>query len=92
MGYPTAAVQEKRESTLNDCLNKIADSLQFQCERIESVLARVNGTPGTPTSGRLGGSDVAQIRPTHPMGQVVDTLEQLSQRLANLASGVESIA
>lgn len=81
-----------KEATLNDRLNKVADSLQFQCDRIESVLARVQGTPPTPATGNSRGGDVSMIRPTHALVQIVEALEQTNQRLASLATGTESIA
>lgn len=84
-----SAAPTPKEATLNDRLNKAADSLAFQCDRIESVLARVNGTPPTPGNKDAG---VAQIRPTHALVQVVEHLETLNQRLAGLAANAENIA
>jgi hypothetical protein len=81
-----------REVTLNERLNKMVESLQYQCDRLESVLSRVNGTPPTPigTSGRP--SDVTPIKPTLPLSQVVEMIEALQTRLSDLATGVERIA
>lgn len=75
-------------STINDRLNKIAETFHYQCERIEAVLSRVNGTPQTIQKGQ----DAAQIRPMHAMAQVVEQMEQTSQRLSELAGNVERIA
>ena len=84
-----AAKVAPKEATLNDRLNKLVDAMTFQCERLESVLSRVNGTPQAERGSR---GDVAQIRPTNSMAQCVDMLEQANQRLGNLATGIESIA
>ena len=78
-----------KEATLNDRLNRLVSGVTNQCDRLESVLSRVNGTPAGQDQGR---GSVAQISPTHSMTQCVDMLEQANQRLANLASGVEAIA
>lgn len=79
-----------REATLNDRLNRVAEALHHNCGRIETVLSRINGTPPTPTT--KGADSVARISPTHAMTQVLDQLEETSQRLANLASNVEQVA
>ena len=78
-----------REPTLNERLNKVADTLQFQCERLESVLARVNGTPQAERAGR---DKVVGISPTHAMANVVDMLEGGARRLDELTTNVEQIA
>jgi hypothetical protein len=90
MAYDQAvSAKQPKEATLNDRLNRMADDLRFQCDRLESVLSRVNGTPPVPTAP---GGSVAQIRPTHSLSEVVNVLEQQQGRLANLATGVEAIA
>lgn len=86
--YATASTAP-REPTINERLNRAAESLQDYCDRIESVLARINGTPQSEKAGR---SDVAQIRPSVPMAQTVDALEGAATRLRDLAIGVERIA
>ena len=78
-----------RTPTLNERLNKTLESITFQCDRLESVLNRVNGTP---TAAPTNIKEVAQIRPTHSMQSVVDHLEQAHQRLASLTDNVEQIA
>lgn len=89
-GYATAEqAKQPRESTFNDRLNMVASSLHYQCERIEGVLSRVNGTPQTKNEKS---ADVAQIRPTHSLAQIVELLEAVNQRLADLSTGVERIA
>lgn len=88
IGLGTAAPQPVA-ATFNDRLNRLAETLHFQCERIEAVLARVNGTP---QGKEQRGGDVAQIRPVHALAQIVESLEGTSQRLADLAGGVERIA
>lgn len=75
-------------ATLNERLNRVAEGLMIQCERIESVLSRVNGTPTNEKAGR----DVAQIRPLHALASLVDNLEGIQQRLGELSNGIERIA
>ena len=77
------------EATLNDRLNKLVEGLQYQCERLESVVARVNGNP-QPQAPRTG--DVAQIKPGLPMNAAMEHAEALHQRLADLATSIERIA
>lgn len=78
---------EKRESTLNERLNRVADLIDFQCDRLESVLARVNGTPQ-----KVENATTSTATPMRPMNGAIETLEVLGQRLADLVSGVERIA
>lgn len=88
-GNAPAATESPRDLTLNERLGKAAESMQYQCERIEAVLSRVNGTPqkidGT-------GKAAVPIRPTLPLAQTVEHMEAIYQRLSDLASGVEKIA
>lgn len=86
--YATAPAAD-RALTLNERLNRMAETLGYQCERIEGVLARVNGTP---QSIQAAGRNETTKQPTLPMGATVDTIEKQMQRLADLATGVESIA
>lgn len=78
-----------RDATLNERLNRAYESLQSHCDRLESVLSRVNGTPTAAPSNM---KEVAQIRPPHPLSGVVEMMEQTSARLASLTEGVERIA
>lgn len=75
--------------TLNDRLNRVAESIVAHCDRIESVLARIHGTPIRERNSR---SEVAQIRPTASLSSVVEALEQAQGRIGELATGVETIA
>lgn len=75
------------EPTINERLNRAAESLYDQCERIERVLSRVNGTPQRET-----GPEVAKIRPTRSMLEIVESLDGTQSRLRDLASGIERIA
>lgn len=75
-------------ATFNERLNKTMEAISYQCERLESVLSRVNGTS---TSGQ-GRGDVAKISPMLPLGDVVANLEQVKERLANLTTAIEQIA
>ena len=81
-----------RERTLNERLNDISLSLQSQCERIESVLCRINGTPQTQGQPARGLADVAKINPTLPLATVVEHLEAVQSRLTELAMHVERVA
>lgn len=83
-----AAKTDTRVSTINDRLNKMLDTLTYQCERIESVLSRVNGTPQKIENAKSG----AAPRPTLAMQNAIESLESTADRLVNLANGVEQIA
>lgn len=91
-GYAAGSATQSetpRERTINERLNRVAESLQHQCQRIESVLSRVNGTPPTAIKSP---DKVAQIQPTHAMTNVTEMLEAINSRLAELSDGVERIA
>lgn len=82
-----------KDLTINERLNRSAEGLMNQCDRIESVLSRINGTPPTPSTSaqdRLG--NVETIQPTASLVMVVERLEAAKERLTNLALGVERIA
>lgn len=85
---PKNAVAIEKSPTLNDRLNKVLDSMSYQCERLEAVLARVNGTPTKIENAKAGNAP----RPTHPLVSAVSSLEEVNGRLADLATGVENIA
>lgn len=90
MDYAAKQAQPERSMTLNERLNKASEGLQYQCERIESVLARVNGTPqpGRPPSA----ASVTQITPTLPLAAVVDHMEAIHGRMSEIAAQAERIA
>lgn len=91
-GYAGSALaQTEREPSLNARLNRISERLQEQCERIEAVLARVNGTPQKIESAGRGSNPVPPT-PTLPMASVIEHLESVQSRLIELAAGVERIA
>lgn len=75
-------------ATLNDRLNKTLDVLGHQCERIEAVLSRVNGTPQKIENAKGG----VAPRPTLSMQNAMENLETTAQRLAELTGAVENIA
>ena len=82
VGSPVAP----KEMTLTDRLTNAARNLDNNCDRLETVLCRVNGTPGS-----------ASATAKQPAGNpsTVDTvndMERICQRLALLAEGVERIA
>ena len=85
----TAKSVAPKEATLNHRLNNVSERLQEQCERIEGVLGRVNGTP---TAQPMRGKDAATISPTLPLSTIVEHLESVQARLTELAHGVERIA
>lgn len=77
-----------RETTLNERLTEALSRFTNQCERIEAVLGRVNGTPQ-----RIEGAKGSPV-PTPPpsLQNNVDTLDGLVERLGSLTNGVERIA
>lgn len=83
-----AAATAEVAATLNDRLNKMLDTLSYQCERIEAVLSRVNGTPQKIESAKAGNAP----RPILSMQNAIEGLENTSQRLVELTGGVERIA
>ena len=92
-GYATISETKApaaREATFNDRLNRVGEQLIQQCDRIEAVLSRVNGTPRPETMGR--GEAPTPIRPTSSLSQMVENLEMLAKRLSELRAGVERIA
>lgn len=80
-----------REATFTERLNRLGDQLVAQCDRIEAVLSRVNGTPRAEVANRLGEAPTP-IRPTVSLSQMVENLEMLAKRLSELRAGVERIA
>lgn len=83
------SVATKREPTINERLNRISERMQGSCERVENVLARVHGNPPKPSGS---GAVAAQITPTLPLATIVEHLEAVQARMADLASSVERIA
>lgn len=80
--------KDERATTLNERLNKVCESMQFQCERIERVMNRVEGSPSKIESAKGGQAPV----PTLPMNTIVEHLEQVHSRLADLATSIERVA
>ena len=93
-GYRQAqeSAKTEREATLNERLNRAGDQLATQCDRIESVLSRVNGTPHGADRRPPMGEAPSPIRPTQSLSQMVENLEALAKRLQDLRNGVERIA
>lgn len=78
-----------REHTLAERVEKACSSLTLNCERIEASLARVNGVPSPVRSiDALAG----KIAPSMSLVGGVENIEQLAQRLTDIASSVERIA
>lgn len=74
-----------KERTLQERLNDMSNSLGYQCERIETVLARVNSTPQNEQAAKTPA-------PQFGLGEVVGRLEDQVKRLSALADNVERIA
>lgn len=87
--HSNAAVTTDREVTLNERLNKALNTLGYQCERLEAVLSRVNGTPQKIESASRGSTAPT---PVLSMQNNVEGLEVQLDRLVNLSNGVERIA
>ena len=87
----TAVGSAPRQPNLNERLNEISERLQNQCQRIEEVLARVNGTPIPAAQGR-NLADPIKPMPSLPMATVIEHLESVQSRLMELAAGIERIA
>lgn len=70
-------------------LERAARDLNGQCQRIEDMLARVNGTPRA-----VGSQNVAQekISTTAPLAASVEAVEIVIKRLAELAANLEGVA
>ena len=83
-----AAKNKAEGPTLNSRLNRVLDRIESDCDRIEHILGRVNGTP---QKDRSTGS-VAQISPTRAMTNAVEQIEGQAERLATLAASLEIIA
>lgn len=78
----------EREATLNERLNREVETLMYQCERIESVLSRVNGTPQKIEGAKNSNAP----RPTLSMQNALEALATTTQRLVELTGGIERIA
>lgn len=83
-----AATKQDREITLNERLNTALNTLGYQCERIESVLGRVNGTPQRLQDAKAG---IAPT-PVSSLSNNVEALEGIAERLVSLTNGMERIA
>lgn len=89
--YPAADSRPSapKPITLNQRLANSAEQLLRQCQRVESVLSRINGTPPAPGTGS---DNIAKISSTPPLLSSVDSIEQQAERLARLADGLENVA
>jgi len=65
------------EATLNERLNKAAESFNYQCDRIEAVLSRVNGTPSNKDTRSAG--SVAQINAVKKLYKVYGEKKALDE-------------
>lgn len=76
---PTAATIAQRLSTLSSDLTQ-------SCQRIESVLGRVNGTP------QQEGAAQPAVTATAPMMSSVEVIEAQAERLNRLVNLLEQVA
>lgn len=83
-----AVTAQDRAVTLNDRLNKMVETIGYQCDRIEAVLSRVNGAPQKIEQAKGGNVP----RPTLSMQNAIEALENIQQRLIDLTNNVEKIA
>lgn len=86
-GQPAATAQPK-PATLNQRLTNTAESFTNACQRIESMLARVNGTPQAGEKAH----DIPKIAPVPPMVNALEQVENQVERLHRLADGLENVA
>lgn len=83
-----AAKTAERAITLNERLNSALNTLGYQCERLEAVLGRINGTPQRIEAAQTGKAPT----PILSMQHNVENLEAQTNRLVELLNGVERIA
>lgn len=86
--YAEKVQTAEKSLTINDRLSQSLGTLEYQCERIESVLGRVNGTP--QRLGAATGKDAPT--PVSSMQNNAEKLEALVERVVSLAGAVERIA
>ena len=82
VGNPVAP----KEPTITERLNISASQIDTMCDRIETMLARVNATPSNAQATgkeRAGAPSLIEI---------TNRFESISQRLCSLVDGVERIA
>lgn len=91
-GYADQPNKSAREATLNERLNRAGEQINSQCDRLEQVLARVNGTPQPPKTGDRIGEAPTPIRPTQSLSQMVENIEAMAKRLMELRTVAERIA
>lgn len=76
--------------TLAMRLERATQTVTAQCNRIEEVLGRINGTPPANRAVESLGKITAQT--TAPVSYSVDALEQQASRLCELAGNLEQVA
>lgn len=74
--------------TLSERLEGAAHTINYQGNRIEEVLAKINGTPRTPRPA----DSAEKVSATAPLSQSVEMVEQLAARLTSLADNLEQVA
>jgi hypothetical protein len=87
-GSQNAVTATERAVTINERLSKALSTLSFQCDRLEAVLSRVNGTPSKLEQATKSNGPA----PILSMQANLEHLEGHVERLIELASGVERIA
>lgn len=73
-------------ATINERMDRAANALTAACQRVENMLAKVNGTPPTATH------DAAKAIGITPLVNCLEQLENQTERLHRLAEGLEQIA
>ena len=85
-GGEMASAPEK-QPTLNDRLNKALNIVCDQCDRLEGVLSRVQGSPPKPAN-----AGAVPIRGALSMNMAIEHLEQACARLVEMSHQIEHIA
>lgn len=75
--------------TLAHRLESAASTINYQSNRIEDVLAKINGTPRAAQAQGIAEKGIAV---TAPLSQSVEMVEQLAERLCSLAANLEQVA
>lgn len=89
IGSGGGSAQAVPERTLAHRLEVTIGALAYYAERLESVLARVNGTPQAGQAAEKGSNTPT---PSLPLSSSVENAEGLVKRMESLLGGFERIA